>query len=369
MLSMYTRSGRRRRGSALLVTMGVIVLAGAAGAIMLTSTRQQVLAVRRTRDFLMAKITAEAGVNDAYQKVKSDFRALSVSGSLNNGTYSATVSITTNLTGRITSVGRCGLAEATVTATVRNYQTTGGTDAAFNYAILCGGVLDTSGSMTINNGGKVHSNGAFGMSGSGVITSPNVSSSTSMKFTGSSQINGNATAPSFSFTGTSKVTGTKTTASVPTVQIPTLSISNYYAIAQANGQVFSGRQSWSSGYTPRGGVVWVDGDISISGSSASTGCFICTGDFKMSGSGSLNQVSNYPAVISTVGNVNFTGSGVIEGLVYAPVGKIDLSGSTSFTGSLICGGKFNVTGSGGIVNYLYSGPTTVQDRVVITAWD
>ncbi len=364
------RRPRNRRGSAILVAMGVIALSSIVGAILVNTTRQQVFSVQTTRDFLLAKVTAEAGVNDAYEQIKNDFRELTVSGTLNEGTYDATVYVGTNRNGRIVSVGRVGLAEATVSATLHDFGQSRPVDPAFLYAICCGGYLDISGNVTVN-GAKLHSNNALRLSGSGAINASDLTtSSVAISLdSGAARITGNVRAPSIGPSSRlSKISGTQTVAAVPTVQIPDLDLARLFAIAQANGQVYSGSRLWNHSFAPQGGVVWVNGSIQLTGSGTFTGAFIATGDIDMGAGISIAKVSNFPAVASMAGDITLKGN-TVTGLIYARAGNIDVQ-SSNFTinGSVICSG--NVTGRGGwTLNYVDSSMTDTDSHVVITAWE
>ncbi len=358
------------RGSAMLVALGVIALASLVGAILINTARQQIFSVQNTRDFLMAKVTAEAGVNDAYEQIKTQFQGLTVAGTLNEGTYTATVYVETNHHGRIVSVGRVGLAEATVSATIFDYERSEPPDPAFQYAICCGGQLDISGSVTVN-GARLHSNNALTLSGSGAINAGQLATSSvgiSLD-SGASRITGNVQAPAVGPADRlGQISGTKTVAAVPTVQIPKLNLDRLYAIAQANGQVYNGSQAWNHTFAPQGGVVWVNGSIQLTGSGTYSGAFIATGDIDMGAGASIQKVSDYPALASTAGSITLKGN-TVTGLIYVRAGNIDVQ-SSSFTvnGSVICGG--NVTGRGGwTLNYVDCSMTDTASHVVITAWE
>ncbi|KQC04568.1 MAG: hypothetical protein APR54_08770 [Candidatus Cloacimonas sp. SDB] len=228
----------------------------------------------------------------------------------------------------------------------------------YSYAIATNGTMKWSGSGSLNVGeGNIHSNGKFTMTGSKKITG-NISSSTEIKMTGSTKISGDAAAPVVSFSG-SAISGTVTIEAVDQLIIPDIDLTSYYEHAQANGQVFDGNQqfSGSGNLEPAGGIMWVNGDIRISGSNNMIGCFIATGSIKISGSGDQTKVDNFPAFISRDSDIDISGSGKSHGLIYAGQ-DFDKSGSGDHIGSILSKGNFKSSGSWSVLTYENSKPNS-----------
>lgn len=231
-------------------------------------------------------------------------------------------------------------------------------DKAYEYAILSCEDMTFTGSGIIDVGeGLVHTNGNFKMPGSGTLRG-NLSSSVRIWCTGSTIIHGDATTPVWKGMSPGNVTGTATTASVDPIAIPDIDLTPYYNEALANGEVYTGDQHFSVSSTiqPVGGIMWVDGDLKISGSGNIIGCFIATGYIKISGSGDQIKVGDYPAIVSRDSYIDISGDGQFHGLIYAPNGYINKSGSGDVVGSIICGGEFKKSRSWSIMTYEDSTP-------------
>jgi hypothetical protein len=231
-------------------------------------------------------------------------------------------------------------------------------DPAYDYGIVAGGNLSWSGSGTCHIGSaNIYCNGQFSMSGSSDFFCGLLSSSTKISMSGSGDIFGGTNAPVFSRSGSGTITGTITTGPVALVAIPAIDLTPYFTIAAANGQVYSDTKiSGSADIVIPGGVMWVNGTFTCSGSGNFTGTIIATGDVKISGSGSFTAAGTFPAIVSRDGNITMSGSGDVTGLIYARVGGIDKSGSGDVTGSLICGGAFSKSGSWNTLTYKKSAP-------------
>lgn len=226
-------------------------------------------------------------------------------------------------------------------------------DFPTGYVILAGGDMTWTGTGSTDlSGGVAHTNGSFKMTGSNTIRG-DVSSVSRIWCTGSSVIDGDATAPVFKGKSPGNVTGDARQTGVETVAIPDIALTAYYAQALANSEVYDGDQHFtgSSQLTPSGGIMWVDGDLQISGSGDMVGCFIATGDIKISGSGDQVNVDDFPAVISVTGDIDISGSGAYHGLIYTKNGDFEKSGSGDVIGCIICAGEFRKTGSWTLLRY------------------
>ena len=111
----------------------------------------------------------------------------------------------------------------------------------------------------------------------------------------------------------------------------------------------------------------------LSGSTTYEGCFIATGGIHLSGSPTHTKVGGYPGFVSRDGGIQISGSGRWQGLVYAPVGDIDITGGGTVEGSVITGGDFKKAGSSAIFTYVDSVPVApdevVTDGVLcVSAW-
>lgn len=382
-----------RSGSALLVLMIIIMLVAAGGASLVNFAKQQAFSAARIRDYIKAQAYAEAGANEAYSIIKTNWTARTdtskfPSRTFADGSYDATVVAVSSNYAAVTCVGTRAGQTATVKLDIYNANpstpatTNGGPPAAvgaYTYAIMSVGKMNWSGSGSINVGaGKVHGNGVFKMTGSKQVTG-NISSSTRIWLTGSTTISGDAAAPIITASG-SGITGSKTIGAVPSQSLPSIDLTPYYNQALANGQVYSGNQHFtgSSDLTPVGGIMWVNGNFKWSGSGRLVGCFIATGSIDISGSGDQIKVDNYPALVSRDADIDISGSGKFHGLMYAKTG-FDKSGSGDVVGSIVCGGDFDSSGSWSAMAYENSTPVPPSgggsgtpagagDQIGVSAW-
>jgi hypothetical protein len=382
-----------RRGSALLATFGLVLLVAVICSSMYGYSSQQVFTTVRNRDFLKAKVIAEAGANLAYNKVRYSFANLADASlfpetAFGGGTYDVTFTSSGTNQARLVSVGRCGTAEARVSADLFNQarqniswlKDNRSFDPAIftNYAVLAGGKIDWGGGGTITNGGKVRANNKIEMVGGGDFYGSNlkVYSSQQIYIQGSSTIQGDAFAPSFAGK-VDRIYGTKTVEQVPNITIPIIDLTPFYQKALENNEVKNGNFTLSANYTPAGGVLWVNGNFKISNGSVA-GCIIATGDIDSSTSRTLSSVNGYPVLISRDGSIKITSTPTINGLVYTRSGSVMWTGGGQLTGSIISAGNIDKGGGSDlIVNfnpappqipYVPAADTNRSDYVIITAW-
>jgi hypothetical protein len=355
-------------------------------------SKQQISTSTKNRDFLKAKVIAEAGANQAYNKVKHDFKKIKEpelfpQTTLGDGEYDVTMIPVGEKKARMISIGRCGLSQATVMADLLNQEReqvawvsdTPNVDlSAFtNYAVLAGGMIDWGGGGTITNGGLVKANNRLEMVGGGKFRGPNlkVLSGQQIYVQGSSYIYGDAYAPSFA--GKLDQITTRHTEQVPVTVIPSIDLSPFYQRAYSNNQVRTGTFLINSDYSPKGGVLWVSGNLKISNGKC-TGCFVATGDIDMSTSRAMVSTNGYPLLISRDGSIKVTSTADMKGLVYARAGSIDWTGGGTLKGSLVAAGDIGKGGGSDLIVEFNRAPpvipdvlistTNTTDYVIISAW-
>jgi hypothetical protein len=318
------------------------------------------------REYVAILNIAEAGKEDGISKLRwgnispqSDTRIGLVSNNnFGGGSYAVTCSANTALdTLWVFSVAQYMGKTKSIEAI---YKVTGCSPSgdAFDKGICAGGDIGWTGSGSMTAGSNIiHCNGFFNMSGSSDITA-NIYACNGLSKSGSCDITGDVWAASVSQTGSGSITGTVTLGTVSNVTIPDLDWTPYYTFAQSNGQVYTGNQhiSGSSNHIVPGGVMWVNGDFKRSGSGDFTGCIIATGNVTFSGSGDCYKVNNYPLAVSINGKIDFSGSGEMNGLLYAQNGDFEKTGSGNVTGSIICKGDFRKSGSWDFLTYVKSVP-------------
>ena len=372
-----TRWGNRDGGAMLVVLTLTMVVSGLL-LLMEKNAMQRAFMANRLTAHIRASAIAETGATEAYAALASNFGLASNDTAFpaveyDGGTYDVTVLLVDEVNASITSVGDFNGILETVTLDVRKEDSSlFAPEDAYTYAVFADGAMAWTGVADVSGGAPVHANGQFTQSGSGDLNT-DVSSSVGVHLNGNSgEINGDVTAPTVSG-NTGKVTGTITEEAVPTIGMPEIDLAPYYNEALANGEVYDGDQTISSSFSPSGGVMWVNGDLHLSGSGTFTGCFIATGDLMMSGSPDHTKVDEYPGFMSRDGDIKVTGSGSYEGLLYARIGDVEITGAGSVAGSVMAGGTFKKTSILTSINYVESVPVAphevVMDGVLcVSAW-
>ncbi len=281
----------------------------------------------------------------------------------------------------VTTTGTCGSATS---VSIISVQDIGGSSddgtviggEAFEYAILCGGTFDFQGCGTIISPlgqSRFHANGIMDNRGN---THALIDLSSSTKITsGKVTFGGDITAPDFGLHNQATVLGTKTQTAVPAVEIPDIDLTPYYNWALDHSEIYSGYSS-SSSYTPNGEILWVDGDVTISGGPGTTfsGSIIATGDIHISGQVDVTPTDCSFALASRDGNITITTSGRITGLVYAKTGDLQHTANGEIAGQIIVNGNINKAGNSDIITSFAvnvpspPGGNTITDYIAITAW-
>jgi len=223
----------------------------------------------------------------------------------------------------------------------------------FNYAVLSGGTFNFRGCGTVS-GSKMHSNSAIDIRGN-AGSNLDISSSVEIS-TGKVTINGSLTAPVVDPHKKANITGGYTETSVPPVTIPDIDLTPYLAWAQQHGEVHNGF-STSSSYTPDGGVLWVNGDVSISSHAVINGSIIATGNIHVSGHVQIIPTTTVFGMASRNGDITNTSSSRINGLVYAKTGNYSQTANGELYGQLIVNGTIRKGGNSDIINFVRSVPT------------
>lgn len=387
MNALNEKNSGMQAGSALIAVMGVVLLMALIAAGMVALGRQQVFTAEKMRDYVKAQMIAEAGVNDAYNLMKTNFAARMSDSNFplkpfDGGTYDATVTPISSNKANIASVGVYRSATCYAKANIENIPilTTNGTPpltSPWAFGVFCNGYLGFNGSSTFR--GSAHINNYFQGNGSvnwGTATNPiyfECSGANGFSINGASTITGTIRAPDINVNGTvtSAVEGP-----VPTISMPAIDLTPYYQIALANNQVFNSTTingTANYGAIP-GGVRWYNGTLTVNGGGklTYTGCIIATGNMTLRGSTTQTRVGNLPAFVSRDGSIALNGAHTINGLVYAG-GDMTFNGSGSIVGALMAGGNMTFNGAATLdVNYTYSNPngplSSTADHVIITAW-
>lgn len=378
-----------RNGSALIAVMGVALLISMTVIAVVTTGRQQVYSAQRQCDQIKAQMIAEAGANQTYNLVKTNFAACANSNNFpvtdfDGGTYDATVTTVGTNRANISCDGAYRSGRATAKLDIENIPQIK-TNAAptpgmspYGCTVLAGRDIEWVGNADLfTSNSWFHANGLYTANGVNKLYG-NMSSHSGIELVGGASIYGIGRAPYIDggYVATSMVT------SVQLLAIPDLDLTPYYNAALASNQVYSGDRAISGTVTPPGGIMWVNGRLYM-GNGTYTGCFIATGGIELQTTGNgtitVTKTQRYPILVSRDGGIlvkqakqfNFTG------LIYCKTGSFEKQGNGDVygIGTIIAAG--DVTKNGGWAGMIYQDSTPVppggsdvtsSDRVIVTAW-
>lgn len=337
-------------GSVFLTTMVCVFLMSLTGGYLYQVSAGNSHFMNRLQRSVQAQMLADAGLARALSTIRANWASISSSGnfpltSLGPGTYDAGV---TMVSGRylVNSVGDVQGVQRTASAEVLPPS-----GSALNYVFAAGGnaqIDSGTGQSPGTIAGDIYAAGNIDLDGP--------SSGGQLVVTGNTYANGNMTSNS-----SVSVSGSQNADWPQTESFPTVDYNYYQSIATANGQYFSGNVTYNSGNipsNPAGGVIYVNGNITIRGTQSTTAALIATGNIQIEKSGgtyprvTINQYADYPAML-TQGNIQFSSNGNggaylnTTGLIYAE-GNFQLSSGNNdtftFTGSVLARGNIQTTG-------------------------
>ena len=352
-----------RAGTAILLALGIIAVVSIVCGYLGFTASQQMRMMQITRDMIKAKMIAETGLNIAYNRIKSNFKAApstALDSTFSEGRFVVVSEAVPSNEQRykLKSTGYCGLGRHTVSADIENRVITPAEDDddrffALDYNLLVGGALSMTGNFYAGVG-AIHANGAVTMNGSSSVNSTTISSASSITLKKTTNISAIPDQPQVS------------------IQPETLSeaIAALKDYAQQHGAIYASGADIPA--NPPGGIAWCTGsDTGWSG--VGTGCFIFDGAFSTKHL-TLQSVDGYPALVVTGANALTLNAGTtINGALILPSSSLKVNGHTTIYGAIVIGQ--NVTGNGTADLYAGSAPgfnlppqAESTDNVVITAW-
>lgn len=392
----------RKQGYALVTSMFMMMVLVMVVGMMIRSSAQRMHAVRHATNKARAMACAEAGISYAYSILSLDFDqrnnpaafsagstgSIKASSSVTaGGSFKLKVRPIDNRRVVITSTGQFGGVSKTAEVLVEDMYASGVDDTesdvpdnAFEYGILCGKELHFTGCGTINapKGTMFHANGAMVLKGT-TDARIDLTSSIRVEATGNSRIYGNVKAPEVKSEGASKILGSVSRTRVAQVTIPDIDLTPYYNWALDHGEVHSGFSS-SSSYTPNGGILWVNGDVKLSGGPGTTinGSIIATGEIKISGQVNVSPTICKIGMATRDGEIQISSTGTMKGLLYCKKSNLHMTANGTVIGQIIVNGDIEKAGNSDIlgtyVQSIPSVPGTTESAAptkhlpVITAW-
>lgn len=349
---------KNQNGAVFLITMICVFLMTMVAGYIYQASSYNSHYINQLRRSTEAQMIADAGLAKALSTIRNNWNAVGGSfptTTLGAGSYSTSV---------VSSGGRY---LAKTTGTVQNHSRTASAEvktpaaSALNYVLAGGGSGEhefeagsgqSSGTIT----GNIYMAGPLeleGPSSGGVLTiTGSVYSQSTI------EVEPNVT-----------ISGTQNQNWSTTVAFPTVDFSFYQNIATANSQYFNGNKTYASGTlpgSPAGGVIFVNGDITIEGTQTTTASIIATGNIMIQKSGStypgvtINQYQNYPALMTQNGSISYTSTGnggaflTTAGLIYSGNNfTIPNANHTTFniTGSILARGIIDTSGVSSYMNW------------------
>ena len=383
----------------MILALTLAATAATATAVAFNYTSSSVKMGSKTLDLLKARNIAEAGMNIAYNQLRSDITLASSQSSwpsvnFDGGSYVVTPTLFPNNQIILASVGTFRGTDARVRMDLRYYPSAqvstgdGGSSGGsiygpyvFTNVLYISGTCDWAGCGTFD-GGAAYVNGAISMKGSASWGNSSgslyVASSTSVACQGAAAINATTIkAPSI---GSKGITGTKIVGAVATPILPAIELSPFYEVARQNHQVVSNTVSIPNGFTPPGGVLWCEGSLKFKGTA--TGCFIATAGVSMeAGADVYPSNPNWPTIYVKTGGCSFTGQANTHGFVFSggdvkfTGGGALMGGPVIIIGNLSKGGNSDMTDAIPASGFVITPPVvnpqqysnTVQ-RLVVIGW-
>ncbi|MDD5704280.1 MAG: hypothetical protein PHR35_00015 [Kiritimatiellae bacterium] len=336
--------------TAISITMMIAMLASAIYSV----ASYQVRAARKTREFLKARVIAEAGANARYNEIKHCFAEADFDTNpeiaFGGGKYQTTLESAGTNRALLTSVGKCGISSATITLSLRNFPkvanaSTNTTESAPWEDVA----MFTPGTIRIN--------GSPSASVSGDVLCGDLDEKKGWPYEGecTEGASGNInewfdvtkyTPFAYRWTGTAA------------------------ALSQAikdNPAQFDGQ------------IVFFDGVDEVSIESCTLNCCLITaGPISVTGGAVCNGVNGLPTLVSVTGSIALHGGPEITGAIVAVGGSIASTGGGSaalnFTGPLVAQDGITFGGSDALeydadrAEFKPPDSEIVTDNTVIIAW-
>lgn len=362
-LRRISRGAGGRGGFAAVTTMCIVMVIALMTAGTYMGAQSQMRASLKTREFLKAKVIAEAGANARYARLKHDFSGFGADPAVvfGGGSYQTTVAAVDADRALLTSIGYCGTSSARVDCSLRNFGKTNTVAGIPTIHPILRNAITTKSSLTLH--GKFKIDGDVG-SATGIMVDG-----------GSGELDGNASAPVISGNQLNKVISGVCEDNPEAYGFDWdsfLRVENY----------LPGAVTWD-GTTPlasypAGTVVYYDGVMNVDSSPVNC-CLIATGGFDVQSHVVVNKPPNdLPTLIAINGDIAMHGGPQVNGLIVAMGGTVsrasggggtecNIKGAVITKGALTFGGGFVIESDPGLK---VKPPDTVEvkDNTIIVAW-
>ncbi len=333
---MRTTALKDQKGTIFLATLIITFLMVLMGGFIYQLTTTDIHTINRLKYSTQAQQLADAGLHRALSLLNSNWNAVNNASNfplttLNPGTYQASVTTTggrylVSSIGSVKGVNRSSSAEVSAPGV-----------SALNYFLAGGSSLST---LTWNPGG--------GGSSSSLTASSNIYSASNASVTATSQYAGNIYAAGQNVNCNGNCTGQGYGGWKTAVGFPVVTTSFYQNIASANGQYFNLNGTGTQTYnglpaSVNGGIIYVNGNVQINDTGAiqtTTVSIVATGNITFGNRAKVKMTptNNYPALMTTNGNITFNS-----------VGNAGGGGSLNVTGLIYSGNNLSFSGNHDVI--------------------
>ncbi|MDP6525187.1 MAG: hypothetical protein QGI24_09135 [Kiritimatiellia bacterium] len=366
------RQKKRNQGLAMPSILVMILVMTALVGIMSRASLQRVFSAGRLCDRTRALAYAEAGANEAYSVLCTNWALRSNEEAFPKkdfhfGTYDATVVPVDSTIAVIKSTGTCADETVEVILDVKNFggSSPGGPPegSAWECTIFAEEEVYINGNGDVD--GAIHGNLQVRFNGNLEITPGpiHVTSATKIRVNGNALTPGSLTAPSIKITGNNESGIAVNKQPYPTIPFPELDLAEFYDTAVDNGQVKAAKTynndiDWSGA---PGGVVWIPGNVRFKGNCTFDGILVATGSVRMEGNTNWDTPEGKAGtIISRDSFIKINGNVECDALLYSP-GKITLGGNVRLEGQIISGNDVDINGNVEVVHYGYVNPSAGSD--------
>lgn len=336
-------AGNDKSGNTLVVVVFVILITSFVLATMFTASRQRTFVLGRQSDRLQALVIAETGLHQAFRVMADENATISnpllPNTQFSGGEYVVNISQPDGADEGVwllRSTGTFRQQTREVAALVGRGLPAGTGGGRYlegpygNAALLAGGQLIIAANADVDIGvNGAHANGSVRTNGGPTLVAGFLTSNGDIVVSNNTNLNVQARE-----------------AGLPDrMALPPLDVQAFREYATQNGSFHSGDLQIQGGSnTPAGGVLFVDGDVHLNAHAVLNGMIIATGDITINGQGTVNNTTDFPAVVSTDGNIRINGGAAIGGWIYAMNGDVNANGGASGLIGVVASGDITLNG-------------------------
>ena len=371
-------STKYKKGIVLVVTMCLMALMVLSTVFLSTMVRQDVNIMKMARDRQLARYVAEAGINQAFARIKkSGFASrANFNANMDTGSYTVTYGVI-GVRYLVTSVGKVSGVSETVTAEIKDNTATALAD--FSTANNNIEIYSFVANAIIN--GDIHANNEIDLISGPLIAHLYVTgrvSATTVVCEGTDLHSDDIWDNHVYINGLNDDTAA-VYESQPRKTFPTFNYSLYQTSATSSGYYYGADHTFNNAtLSPSGGVAYVNGVATFTGTCTLNGGIVAN-SISVSGTLTQNESGTKNVIIAKSGNIGVLGTlHVNKALVYASQDVIALllGAELNVTGTMMAGRDINMWNVLTTITYDYSAvspdgvlSTTGGDAFGVVSWN